>query len=83
MKPDKVLILHLLKILNRIGPSGIEESALSEELGVAACKPLTTAQADDTRLYCFDRGWINSRRDEFEQTRWWITEAGKTTLAGM
>ncbi len=83
MKPDKVLILHLLKILNRIGPEGIEENALAEELGVAACKPLTTDQATDTRLFCFDKGWLNSRRDAFEQTRWWITVSGKNTLAGM
>jgi hypothetical protein len=83
MKPDKILIKHLLKILNRIGPSGIEEAALSEELGVAACKPITTSQADDTRIFCVDRGWAGSRKDEFEQVRCWITEAGKTTLAGM
>ena len=83
MKPDKVLIKHLLSILRRIGPEGIEEAALSVELEVAACRPLTTAQADDTRLYCYDRQWINSRRDDFQQTRWWITEAGKTTLSGM
>lgn len=83
MKPDKVLIKHLLAVLRRIGPAGLEEDALSTELEVAACKPLTTQQAADARLLCSDKGWIASRRDEFEQTRWWITEAGKTTLAGM
>lgn len=83
MKPDKVLIKHLLAILRRIGPAGIEEAALSTELEIAACKPLTTAQADDTRICCVDKGWIASRKDEFEQTRYWVTEAGKTTLAGM
>lgn len=83
MQPDKILIKHLLKILHRIGPAGIEESALSEELGVAACKPVTTAQADDTRIFCVERGWVGSRRDDFDQTRYWITEAGKTTLSGM
>jgi hypothetical protein len=83
MKPDKVLIKHLLSILRRIGPAGLEEAALSTELEVAACKPLTTAQADDTRILCVDHGWIASRVDEFQQTRYWITEAGKTTLSGM
>ena len=83
MQPDKVLIKHLLSILRRIGPDGIEENALSVELEVAACRPLTTAQANDARIFCYDKKWINSRRDDFEQTRWWITEAGKNTLSGM
>lgn len=83
MQTDKVLIRHLLGILRRIGPAGIEEAALSVELEVAACRPLTTRQADDARLFASDRGWIASRRDDFGQTRWWITEAGITTLAGM
>ena len=83
MKPDKALIKHLLAILRRIGPAGIEEDALATELEVAACRPLTTAQASETRLLCADKGWIASRIDEFDQTRWWLTEAGKTTLSGM
>ncbi len=83
MKPDKALLKHLLAILRRLAPGSIEESALSVELEVAACRPLTTQQADDTRIFCAEKGWIASRRDEFEQTRWWITDAGRTTLSSM
>jgi hypothetical protein len=83
MKTDKVLVRHLLAILNRIGPSGCEETALMVELEVAACRPLTTAAAKDVLIFCSDKGWTGNRVDDFDQTRIWITESGKTTLAGM
>ena len=83
MTPDKVLIKHLLAILNRIGPAGIEENALITELDIAACRPLTRQQAIDTIVFCADKGWTGSRRDDFDQTRIWLTESGKTILAGM
>jgi len=83
MKPDKALIRHTLAILRRIGPAGLEENALMVEIEVAACRPLTTAEARDTLAYCADRAWTNSRRDDFDQTRIWITHAGLNTLAGM
>ncbi len=83
MKADKALIRHALAILARIGPAGIEENALMIEIEIAAGRPLTTAEARDTLVFCADRGWIASRCDEFEQTRTWITHAGINTLAGM
>lgn len=83
MKQDILLCKALLKALNRIGPAGIEESSAMERLESEYGSPLTTQAAKDTLLFCADRGWIQSRQDEFELTRWWITEAGKTRLAGM
>lgn len=83
MKPDKVLIKHLLAILRRIGPAGMEEAALMVELEVAACRALTTQQAKDTIIFCTDRAWTATRVDDFERTVVWITDSGITTLAGM
>ena len=83
MKPDIALTKHLLAILNRIGPAGVEEGALMVELEVAAGRPLTTQAAKDCILQAKDKGWTGSRRDDWDQTRWWITEAGKTMLSGM
>jgi hypothetical protein len=83
MKPDKALIKHLLSILHRIGPAGIEESALATELEVAAGRPLTTAQARDALVWSTDRGYVATRRDDFEQTVAWLTDSGKTILSGM
>ena len=83
MKPDKPLIKHLLAILHRIGPSGLEEYALATELEVAAGRPLTTAQARDTLVWCTDRGYVGTRRDDFENTIAWLNDSGKTVLAGM
>lgn len=83
MKPDIALTKHLLAILHRIGPAGVEEQALMVELEVAAGRPLTTQAAQDCILRAREKGWTGSRRDDFEQTRIWITEAGKTILAGL
>jgi hypothetical protein len=80
---DIALIRHTLGILHRIGPAGLEETALMTEMEVAHGRPLTTAAARDTLIYCADRGWTGSRRDDFDRTIHWIREAGKTILAGM
>lgn len=83
MKPDITLCKHTLGILNRIGPAGLEETALMTEMEVAYGRPLTTAAARDTLIYCADRGWTGSRRDDFDRTIHWLRESGKTILAGM
>ncbi len=83
MKPDIALIKHTLSILRRLGGPGLEEHALMVELEIAACRPLTTATARDTLIYCTDRGWTATRRDDFDRTIHWITESGITKLAGM
>jgi hypothetical protein len=80
---DIALIRHTLGILHRIGPAGLEETALMTEMEVAYGRPLTTAAARDTLIYCADRGWTGSRRDDFDRTIHWITDSGRTILAGM
>ena len=83
MKPDIALIKHTLTILRHIGGPGLEERALLIELEVASGRALTTAQAQATLIYCTDRGWTNTRRDDFDRTIHWITESGITRLAGL
>lgn len=82
MKPDKPLIKHTLAILNRL-TCGLEEKSLMVEIEVAAGRPLTTAEAKDAIIFCTDRGWASSRVDDFSDTRYSITESGKTHLSGM
>lgn len=81
--PDKALVRHLLAILHRIGPAGVEERALVVELETAADRPLPTQEAKDAILFGRDRGWVASRVDDFFATRWWLTEAGKTMHASL
>ena len=81
--PDIALIRHTLGILNRIGPAGLEETALMTEMEVAQGRPLTTQAARDVLVHCVEKGWSGSRRDDFDRTIYWIREAGKTILAGM
>lgn len=83
MQPDISLIKHTLSILRRIGPAGLEETALMTEIEIAAGRPLTTQSVQDTLIYCTDRGWTRTYRDSFDRTVHWITSAGQTTLSGM
>lgn len=83
MTPDIALVKHTLSVLKRIGPQGLAEHPLMQELEIACGRPLTTQEARDHILYCFDRGWIRSRRDIFERTVYWLSDAGQNTLAGM
>lgn len=83
MKPDITIIRNTLSILKRIGPRGLAEHPLMQEIEVAEGRPLTTREAQDHIAWCVDRGWIHSRRDQFERTVYWITDAGQNTLAGM
>ena len=83
MKPDIGLIKHALRILDTIGAAGLPEESLMEELEIAAGRPLTTTQAREVLIYCTDRGWTNTRRDDFGRTIHWITEAGKNRYRGL
>lgn len=83
MKPDKTLVKHLLGILRRIGPVGMQEQSLMAELETAAGKPLTTAVAKDVILFASDKGWIASRCDDFDCTIYWLSDIGKTVYLGL
>ena len=83
MKPDITIIKNTLSVLKRIGPQGLAEHPLMQEIEVAVGRPLTTQEAQDHIIWCVDKGWISSRRDMFERTVYWITDSGINTLAGM
>lgn len=83
MKVNIVILKHTLDVLRRIGPSGLAEEPLMTEIEVAVGRPLTTTATQDHILYCVDRGWLRSRRDMFDRTVYWISDAGTNTLAGM
>lgn len=83
MKLDITIIKNSLSVLRRIGPRGLAEYPLMTEIEVACGRPLTTEETRDHIIYCVDKGWIHSRRDQFERTIYWLTDAGHNTLAGM
>lgn len=83
MKVDITIIKNTLDVLKRIGPRGLAEHPLMTEIEIATGRPLTTAEAQDHIIYCVDRGWLNSRRDMFDRTIYWLSDAGHNTLAGM
>ena len=83
MTPDIALVKHTLSVLKRIGPQGLAEHPLMQELKSPAVGPLTTQEARDHILYCFDRGWIRSRLRHFRAHVYWLSDAGQNTLAGM
>ena len=83
MTPDLTLIKHTLGILRRIGPAGLEETALLVEMEIAYGRPLTTQAARDALIYTADKGWTKSRRDDFDRTIHWISSSGTTIHAGM
>lgn len=83
MTVDIAILKHTLDVLRRIGPRGLAEEPLMTQIEVAAGRPLTTAATRDHILYCVDRGWMHSRRDMFERTVYWLSDAGINTLAGM
>ena len=84
MKPDIELIRAILATLNRVGAPGLTDEALSTaaELELGG-RLLTREQYRDGFDYAKSKGWLNTRRDGFERDIAWITEAGKTTFAGM
>jgi DNA-binding PadR family transcriptional regulator len=83
MKPDVALTKHMLAILRRIGDAGMEQHSLLTEMEIASGRMLTTAQAEDTLIDCVDHGWINCRVDDFQRQIYWLTDRGKTRLAGL
>jgi len=82
MTPCTALVKNTLSILDRI-PSGIEEMELMRQMEVAHGKPLTTAAARDAIAFCTEKAWLSSIRDEFHQTRYWITPRGLLQFKAM
>ena len=82
-KHDLGLIRALLTLLRALGDGGLCEDRIAMELDIAAGRCVTTFQAQDTYLFCKDKGWIESRTDDFGRVLVFITEAGKNRLAGM
>ena len=81
---DILVMRKMLKILDDIGPNGLEASDLKEQAEIAAGCPLTTAEKDLAVKEMADRGWIASFRQPLTgRIRWYITEHGKTARAGL
>ncbi len=75
---------HMLTILNRIGPAGLEDASLKEQAEIAARQPLTTLELDLSFKTLNVRGWVASFRDPVtDRVRWYITESGKIALASL
>ena len=81
---DILVIKKMLKILNDLGPSGIESKDLSEQAQIACSTPITTTEMDIAITSMKNQGWIASFRQPITgRIRWYLTEQGKIAYAGL
>jgi hypothetical protein len=81
---DILVIKKMLKILNDLGPSGIESKDLCEQAQIACSTPITTTEMDIAITSMKNQGWIASFRQPVTgRIRWYLTEQGKIAYAGL
>jgi len=81
---DIIVIRHMLRTLDKLGPTGVEARALQEQAELAAGIPLTTTEKDLAVKTILDRGWAATYRDPLTQRiRHYLTEQGRIALAGL
>jgi len=81
---DILVIKKMLRILNDLGPSGIESKDLCEQTQIASSTPITTTEMDISITSMKNQGWIASFRQPVTQRiRWYLTEQGKIAYAGL
>lgn len=83
MATDIALIKHLLAVLASLQGSSLPEDTLAAEVEIRAGRPLTTQQVGDAMLMCLDRGWVNTRKDDFGRSLYWITDTGQNKRSSL
>jgi len=83
MPTDKALIKYTLDVLANMHGNSLVTDTLAAEVELRAGRPLTTNQVRDVLTFCRDRGWIDTRRNDFREDTWWISDAGLNKSAGM
>jgi DNA-binding MarR family transcriptional regulator len=81
---DILVIKKMLKILNDLGPAGIESKDLCEQAQIACSTPITTTEMDIAVTSMKNQGWISSYRQPMTgRIRWYLNEQGKIAYAGL
>lgn len=81
---DILVMKKMLKILNDLGPAGIESKDLCEQAQIASSIPITTTEMDIAITSMKNQGWIASFRQPVTgRIRWYLTEQGKIAYAGL
>jgi hypothetical protein len=80
MPTDISLTKHALAVLHAMSGSSLPQQTLGSEMEIRASRLLTTSEIADTIAFCQDRGWLDSRKDDFGRTLWRITDAGINRL---
>ena len=81
---DILVMKKMLRILNDLGPSGIESKDLCEQAQIASSTPITTTEMDISITSMKNQGWIASFRQPVTlRIRWYLTEQGKIAYAGL
>ena len=83
MPANPVLSKHLLELLRDLDGNSLAEDTLMSELEIRYGRPLTTQEARRTIVHAVDHNWARSRRDDFDQTRYWLTDKGRNQLEAM
>ena len=77
MPSDILLVKIALDTLASRSDSGGPQEAIAIEMELRAGRPLTTQAVEEVLAFCRDRGWADTRKDDFKRPIWWITDAGK------
>lgn len=77
---DISLEMAILKILDRLSPTPLRDSILSNETEITLPKPLVSADFEDALKGLHERRLIGRGDNRFGLPQSWITEAGHAAL---
>ena len=78
------LVRKILRLLDEIGPMGLEELTVKDQLDLAAGFPVTTTEKDLAFQTCDERGWMKSYRQEVTgRIRWYLSDTGRAARSGL
>lgn len=81
---DRYVIKTALQTLQAAGGIGVTQSALLEQIDLAAGAPTTEDQRESAFAMLTDRGWMTSHMEPiWHNRRYTLTERGLTALESM
>ena len=79
---DREVIIAILRVLSSCGSYPVSESLLFTQVNSVTPWPVPTQSLHEHLAHAKEKGWIDYRMDEIDGAqKWFLTEAGKTTLA--
>lgn len=82
---DRTVTVTMLKRLAQVAEikGGVEENVLMMHVNIFCPVSVTTDLLREHLAYAKGKQWIDSRLDEIDQRRWWLTPAGEVALRNM